>query len=132
MKAAEAKPSAAFMTSLPNDILAATMAADHPKIAALADAIAKRSSQGRAADREKALLADLVERSRARRAARLARLPRPTYPEELPIAQHRDEIAKLVRDHPVTIICGETGSGKTTQIPKICLALDRGAAGLIG
>ncbi|HLX24499.1 MAG TPA: ATP-dependent RNA helicase HrpA [Usitatibacter sp.] len=120
------------MASLPNDILAATMAADHPKIAALAEAIAKRASQGRTAEREKALLADLVERSRARRAARLARLPRPEYPDELPIAQHRDEIARLIREHPVTIVCGETGSGKTTQIPKICLALERGAAGLVG
>ncbi len=108
------------------------MAADHPKIAALAEAIAKRASHGRGAEREKALLADLVERSRARRAARLARLPRPEYPDELPIAQHREEIAKLIRQHPVTIVCGETGSGKTTQIPKICLALERGAAGLVG
>ena len=54
------------------------------------------------------------------------------FPEELPIAQHRERIAELVRAHPVTIVCGETGSGKTTQIPKICLASGRGAAGLIG
>jgi ATP-dependent helicase HrpA len=114
------------------EILAATMAADHPKIAALAEAIEKRASSGRGADREKALLSDLVDRSRAKRAARLARLPQPTYPEELPIAQRRDDIAALIRDHPVTIVCGETGSGKTTQIPKICLALQRGAAGLVG
>jgi ATP-dependent helicase HrpA len=120
------------MTSLAHEILAATMAADHPKMAALVEAIDKRASNGRAADREKALLSDLVERSRARRASRLARLPRPAYPEELPIAQHRDDIAALIRGHPVTIVCGETGSGKTTQIPKICLALERGAAGLVG
>jgi ATP-dependent helicase HrpA len=62
----------------------------------------------------------------------LARLPRLDFPEELPIAQHRDEIAELIAKHPVTIVCGETGSGKTTQIPKICLALQRGAAGMIG
>jgi len=114
------------------DLLAGTIAADHPKIAALATAVASRAKQGRGADREKALLADLVERSRARRATRLARLPRPTYPQDLPIAQHRDEIARLIRAHPVTIVCGETGSGKTTQLPKICLELERGAAGFIG
>src|ERR1700729_349226 len=108
------------------------MAADHPKIAALAEAIGKRASSGRGNDREKALLADLVERSRAKRASRLARLPRATYPEDLPIAQRRDDIAALIRDNPVTIVCGETGSGKTTQIPKICVALARGAAGLVG
>jgi ATP-dependent helicase HrpA len=56
----------------------------------------------------------------------------PTFPPELPIAQHRDEIAKLIREHPVTIVCGETGSGKTTQIPKICLTLARGERGFIG
>ena len=54
------------------------------------------------------------------------------FPEALPIARHRDEIAALIREHPVTIVCGETGSGKTTQIPKICLALGRGNQGLIG
>src|SRR5206468_6563158 len=59
-------------------------------------------------------------------------LPRPDYPEELPIAQHRDRIRELIERHPVSIVCGETGSGKTTQIPKICLAAGRGAAGLIG
>ena len=78
------------------------------------------------------MLEGLLERSRNARAARLARLPKPVFPEELPIAQHRDEIAALIAKHPVTIVCGETGSGKTTQLPKICLALARGAGGLIG
>jgi ATP-dependent helicase HrpA len=64
--------------------------------------------------------------------SRLARLPPLEFPAELPIAQHRDRIAELVRAHPVTIVCGETGSGKTTQIPKICLASGRGESGLIG
>jgi ATP-dependent RNA helicase HrpA len=120
------------MTPLPSEILAGTLAADHPKIAALAAAIESRAGQGRSAERERALLADLVERSRERHAARLARLPEPRFPEDLPIAQHREKIAALIREHPVTIVCGETGSGKTTQIPKICLTLGRGAAGLIG
>ncbi|HSW84790.1 MAG TPA: helicase-related protein, partial [Usitatibacter sp.] len=54
------------------------------------------------------------------------------FPEDLPIAQHRDRIGELIAAHPVTIVCGETGSGKTTQLPKICLAIGRGAKGLIG
>ena len=58
--------------------------------------------------------------------------PRLSFPEDLPIAQHRERIGALVREHPVTIVCGETGSGKTTQIPKICLSLGRGTEGLIG
>jgi len=117
---------------LPSEILDGTLAADHPRIATLLESIAARERAGRPAERERVLLAELVERSRGKRAARAARMPRPGFPEELPIARHRDEIAALVRDHPVTIVCGETGSGKTTQIPKICVSLGRGAAGLIG
>jgi ATP-dependent helicase HrpA len=64
--------------------------------------------------------------------ARRRNLPRPTFPDELPIAAKRAEIAAALRDHPVDIVCGETGSGKTTQLPKICLDLGRGVEGLIG
>ncbi len=53
------------------------------------------------------------------------------YPEELPVSQRKNDIAAAIRDHPVVIVCGETGSGKTTQIPKICLELKRGVAGMI-
>jgi ATP-dependent helicase HrpA len=120
------------MTSLPPEILDSTIAADHPKIAALAASIEQRARGARPAERERALLADLIERSRERRLARLARLPQPRFPDDLPIAQQRDRIAALIREHPITIVSGETGSGKTTQIPKICLTLERGAAGLIG
>src|ERR1700675_4289384 len=104
------------MTSLPSEILAGTLAADHPKIAALVAAIDGRAGHGRSVERERALLADLLERSRERRAARLARLPEPRFPEDLPIAQHRDEIARLIRDHPVTIVCGRRAPGKTTRL----------------
>ncbi len=65
-------------------------------------------------------------------AARAAALPAISYPEELPVTQHREEIADAIRDHQVVIVAGETGSGKTTQIPKICLDLGRGIAGTIG
>jgi ATP-dependent helicase HrpA len=52
-----------------------------------------------------------------------------TYPPELPVTQRRDDIAAAIRDHQVVIVAGETGSGKTTQLPKICLELGRGSAG---
>ena len=55
-----------------------------------------------------------------------------SYPPELPVSQRRDEIAAAIRDHQVVVIAGETGSGKTTQLPKICLELGRGVAGQIG
>ncbi len=54
------------------------------------------------------------------------------FPEALPVSGRRDEIAAAIRAHPVVIVCGETGSGKTTQLPKICIAAGRGARGLIG
>ncbi|WP_274571662.1 ATP-dependent RNA helicase HrpA [Neisseria leonii] len=63
---------------------------------------------------------------------RLSALPRPQYDGTLPVHARRDDIKTAVQNHQVTIICGETGSGKTTQLPKICLELGRGAAGLIG
>jgi ATP-dependent RNA helicase HrpA len=59
-------------------------------------------------------------------------VPAVSYPAALPISQRKDEIAALIRDHQVVIVAGETGSGKTTQLPKICLELGRGVAGQIG
>lgn len=59
-------------------------------------------------------------------------LPAITYPEELPVSGRRDEIAAALRANQVVIVSGETGSGKTTQLPKICLELGRGVTGLIG
>ena len=58
--------------------------------------------------------------------------PKPTYPEELPVSAYRADIAQAIEKHQVVIVCGETGSGKTTQLPKILLELGRGVAGLIG
>ena len=63
---------------------------------------------------------------------RLRNLPKPTYPDDLPVVARRADIARAISEHQVVIICGETGSGKTTQLPKICLELQRGVKGLIG
>ena len=65
-------------------------------------------------------------------AARLAARPAIAYDEALPVNVKRAEIAAAIRDHQVVVVCGETGSGKTTQLPKICLELGRGIHGLIG
>ena len=64
--------------------------------------------------------------------ARRASVPALRYPAELPVSQRKDEIAAAIRDHQVVIVAGETGSGKTTQLPKICLELGRGVTGQIG
>ena len=65
-------------------------------------------------------------------AQRLRNLPQPTYPDDLPVVTMRADIARAIADNQVVIICGETGSGKTTQLPKICLELQRGVHGMIG
>ncbi|CUW28913.1 MULTISPECIES: ATP-dependent RNA helicase HrpA [Streptomyces] len=82
-----------------------------------------------------AVLAEIeteIGRAADRMAERRSRMPAVTYPEQLPVSQKKDEIAAAIRDHQVVIVAGETGSGKTTQIPKICLELGRGVRGMIG
>nr|WP_255520007.1 ATP-dependent RNA helicase HrpA [Serratia sp. PAMC26656] len=64
--------------------------------------------------------------------ARAVSCPKITYPENLPVSQKKQDILNAIRDHQVVIVAGETGSGKTTQLPKICLELGRGVKGLIG
>ena len=64
-------------------------------------------------------------------AERAAAIPVIDFPD-LPVSARRDEIARAIRDHQVVIVSGETGSGKTTQLPKICMQLGRGVAGMIG
>ncbi len=65
-------------------------------------------------------------------AARTASVPALIYPEELPVSARRQEIAEAISTNQVVIVAGETGSGKTTQLPKICLELGRGITGMIG
>ncbi|MEV7383705.1 ATP-dependent RNA helicase HrpA [Streptomyces lydicus] len=82
-----------------------------------------------------AVLAEIaqgLDEAELRVAQRRAAVPEITYPEELPVSQKKDDILAAIRDHQVVIVAGETGSGKTTQIPKICLELGRGVRGLIG
>ncbi|MFY1670037.1 ATP-dependent RNA helicase HrpA [Plantactinospora sp. WMMB334] len=67
-----------------------------------------------------------------RLARRRAAVPVITYPAGLPVSERRDDLLAAIRDHQVVIVAGETGSGKTTQLPKICLELGRGVQGLIG
>ncbi|MFF9183093.1 ATP-dependent RNA helicase HrpA [Streptomyces misionensis] len=82
-----------------------------------------------------AVLAEIegeIDKAAGRMAERRVRVPAVSYPEQLPVSQKKDEIAAAIRDHQVVIVAGETGSGKTTQIPKICLELGRGVRGMIG
>ncbi len=78
------------------------------------------------------MIAAEIEVSQQKRQQRQANLPIPTYPEELPVSERRAEILAAIQEHQVVIVAGETGSGKTTQLPKICLDAGRGVTGLIG
>ncbi|MEU1436982.1 ATP-dependent RNA helicase HrpA [Streptomyces sp. NPDC005786] len=77
-------------------------------------------------------IASQATKAAGRLALRAGRMPALSYPEQLPVSQKKDEILEAIRDHQVVIVAGETGSGKTTQIPKICMELGRGVRGMIG
>lgn len=82
--------------------------------------------------RELAALLNRFEQSRGHVSRRRESMPAISYPGELPITGRREEIAQAIREHQVILVAGETGSGKTTQLPKICLELGRGLTGTIG
>ncbi len=108
--------------------LAHVMSVDAPRLARRLE----NARRGNAHAAEWTRLAAAIARSVQRRASRAARRPQVGYPAELPVAQRAPEIAAAIRDHQVVIVAGATGSGKTTQLPKICLASGRGERGLIG
>src|SRR5680860_430831 len=85
----------------------------------------RRTQKGSSRPRRRQLTDEQIEH-------RKSLVPKITYPDDLPVSQRRDDIAATIRDHQVVILAGETGSGKTTQLPKICLDLGRGVSGLIG
>ncbi len=86
----------------------------------------------RAHDRFETRFAEMLQRSIARREQRFKSIPKFRFDDELPILAKRDEIASAIRHNQVVIVCGETGSGKSTQLPKFCLSLGGGVAGMIG
>ena len=108
--------------------LADCMLCDLPS---LAQRMRRIRSHPRPQDSVLAALAKDIERSRLRLEERKRGVPMPVFDAALPVAQRRQEIARAIEQHKVVIVCGETGSGKTTQVPKICLQLGRGAAGMI-
>ncbi|HEX3591875.1 MAG TPA: ATP-dependent RNA helicase HrpA [Pseudonocardiaceae bacterium] len=90
--------------------------------------IRDRQARQRAIDKIAVDVEAALDRINRRRSA----APTLRYPEALPVSQRKDEILAAIRDHQVVVIAGETGSGKTTQLPKVCLELGRGVRGLIG
>ncbi|MFQ6371041.1 ATP-dependent RNA helicase HrpA [Shewanella sp. YIC-542] len=119
------------LSPLSREFLAQCFQAD---VAPVRRALGKLSRQSGDADKtaKLAALAEQAQAAFARAQQRLDNRPKIHYPQELPVSQKRDEIAAAIINHQVVIVAGETGSGKTTQLPKICLELGLGSRGLIG
>ncbi|HTN75326.1 MAG TPA: ATP-dependent RNA helicase HrpA [Pirellulaceae bacterium] len=109
-----------------------TLQADRHRLRNRLRGVRKLEEQGRPFDRPLQELQRDLEASAARRSERAAGVPPIKYDPQLPVVTWREEIAAAIRDHQVVVVCGETGSGKSTQLPKICLELGRGIDGLIG
>src|SRR5262245_43981204 len=109
-----------------------TMLVDRHRLRRELHSVERLAAEGKAFDQRLEKVAADIARSADRCAARKASLPRPTYDTSLPVTARREEIAQAIAEHQVVIVCGETGSGKSTQLPKLCLELGRGAAGMIG
>ncbi|WP_280549621.1 ATP-dependent RNA helicase HrpA [Halomonas sp. 11-S5] len=92
----------------------------------------RRLREGKPVDRGLVEVRRALERSRQQVERRRARPVALEYPPSLPVAERREDILEALRGHPVVVVAGETGSGKTTQLPKLCLELGLGRRGLIG
>jgi ATP-dependent helicase HrpA len=90
-----------------------------------------RCQRGQPVDRGIRRLEAGLNESLQRVERRRAGLPVPEFPTALPVVESREDILDLIAKHPVVVVCGETGSGKTTQLPKLCLRLERGCRGKI-
>ncbi|MBQ2683010.1 MAG: DEAD/DEAH box helicase, partial [Thermoguttaceae bacterium] len=111
-----------------------TMLCDRRRLRGALGRLSRRASGDGDGDTAKQLgvLAEKIARSARRAAARRKTLPAISYDPELPITAEKGHIAELLRRHQTVIVCGETGSGKSTQLPKICLEIGRGIYGKIG
>ncbi|OOC52838.1 MULTISPECIES: ATP-dependent RNA helicase HrpA [Nocardiopsis] len=107
------------------------MPSDRHRLRRRIDGLAKISDERRRASVTAQIAGDIDE-ALLRVDLRREAVPELTYPEELPVSARREDIAEAIRDNQVVIVAGETGSGKTTQLPKICLELGRGVMGTIG
>ena len=110
----------------------ACLAADAPRLWKQCLRLEQRLATGKPVDQGVARLERQIAHSMEQVAKRRAGLPVPEYRLPLPVSERRQEILEAIDQHQVVVLCGETGSGKTTQLPKLCLELGRGTRGKIG
>ena len=118
-------------TDLAGRIDTRAMARDRHRLRQLLRNLRPTADDTKSAERL-ARLIEQLDASVAEADRRRSVTPKPTFDLDLPVVERRDEIAEAIEKHQVVIVCGETGSGKTTQLPKICLSLGRGVTGMIG
>ena len=119
----------------PREMLRLVMLKDREALSRRLDSLErgiKQKRAGRALSQEVHSLEERIRASAEERERRLLHRPRVTYPENLPITAESHRIIEAIREHQVVIIAGETGSGKSTQIPKMCIEAGQGIAGMIG
>ncbi len=120
-----------MQVSLESLIADCMMVDQHPLRMAISR-LNKKTKSSQPANSDEKNLRVRIQKSIDKAETRRASIPNVDYPEELPVSQKREEIANALRDHQVVVLAGDTGSGKTTQLPKLCLDLGFGAKGLIG
>lgn len=108
------------------------MSADQFRLRRSLESIQKSAREDKPFDRNLKRLTESLQKSIELRVWRAENLPDVTLNEELPVSTQRQEIVDAIENHQVVILCGETGSGKSTQLPLICLGMGRGVTGMIG
>ncbi len=119
-------------TPLPDSIARDVLIKDSPLLASLRHRIALAEGRGDSPENLQGQWERLLHESREHVSRRRNLVPRIDYALDLPILRYREEIIRAIREFPVTIVAGETGSGKSTQLPKFCLEAGFGVRGLIG
>ncbi|WP_341937870.1 ATP-dependent RNA helicase HrpA [Marinimicrobium sp. C2-29] len=129
----ESDTATATATELPPSLdLSRVLSLDRFRLTKGWEALQERIKAGKPVEKDQAKWLQQWQRSQEQFAQREQKLPSSIAYPDLPISDKREEIAEQIRDNQVVVLAGETGSGKTTQLPKICLELGRGVSGLIG
>ena len=108
------------------------MVKDQAELSLLTHRIAQRQKRGQPCEKLEQQLETKMLSSQATYEKRKQALPKLDYPPQLPVSGQREKLVQLIREHQVVILAGETGSGKTTQLPKLCIEAGRGVGGMIG
>ena len=114
------------------ELINQAMAGDRHRLRKRLRAIEQARQQGKPFDRSLGKLRRELDQSIETLNQRRENIPKIKLPDELPITSRADEIMQAVREHQVVVVAGETGSGKSTQLPKLMLKMGRGVEGLIG